>query len=96
MFLSNGDGTFAGYATTGGPGGNGAGYVQFADVNGDGLSDLIKTTDDGWVYVFPKPGRLSSLAKAITDDPGPSLSIVGASPHSLMDATLLSRRSRME
>ncbi len=53
-FLSNGDGTFdeANYHTNDGPGGAGKGYVNIADINGDGRVDLIKHDSGGAVYTY--------------------------------------------
>ena len=55
-YLSNGDGTYAGYKIQGGSGGNGSGYVTLADVSGDGKADLIKHDFSGWVYTFLSNG----------------------------------------
>jgi hypothetical protein len=41
-YLSKGDGTFQESGAHTGPGGVGGGSIRLADVNGDGLSDLIK------------------------------------------------------
>lgn len=52
-FLSKGDGTFeSNYKSVGGPGGQGKGFFNVADVNGDGRADLVKWDSNGSVYVF--------------------------------------------
>lgn len=56
-YLSTPNDGFVLFSTTGGPGGNSAGHIQFADVTGDGYPDLIKTDNNGWVYTYVSNGN---------------------------------------
>jgi RHS repeat-associated protein len=68
--LSGGAGAFGDYRVTAGPGGEGAGYINFGDVNGDGRADLIKHDSAGLVYTFLSNGDGTFGTYTITEGPG--------------------------
>lgn len=59
-------------ATIGGSGGNGAGYVHIADLNGDGNADLIKSDSSGGVYTYLSNGDGTFGSSQTTNGPGGS------------------------
>ncbi|MEJ2099869.1 MAG: FG-GAP-like repeat-containing protein [Desulfobacterales bacterium] len=57
VYLSSGDGSFADPVETRTiEGSSNKGYVNFADINGDGLTDLIKHSAYGYFYVYFSSG----------------------------------------
>jgi len=65
-----------------------AGYVGFADVNGDGIEDLIKHTENGYYYTYFADGDPPDLLTGIHDSFG-STSTISYASSSNYENTLL-------
>jgi len=89
-YLSLGDGTFdENYITTTTSSGSSyAGYVNFGDVNGDGIEDLIKHTQSGFYYTYHADGYPPDLLAGIHDSFG-ATSTLSYAPSSAYTNTLL-------